>query len=213
MYSIYYNRTTPFLAFLEGMVRVFDWGVLLELRKRWRKGQSEPESETRIDKEWGDKIVDWYIRDAIATFEAEESIRLAEEPLLPRRSSAAADIVLGPLSTQEVILRYEEIVAGACDRIMGMAAERLDHDGKVEVELLKQRARQGYMGMAAGLILILLLAASALYFFFTGHDWAGFSLVGFNTALALSVSVYISKAQVRTKLFTKDFFSMKRRRL
>ena len=33
MYSAYCNRTTPFFAFLEGMVRMFDWGGLVELRK------------------------------------------------------------------------------------------------------------------------------------------------------------------------------------
>lgn len=215
MYGIYYNRTTPFLAFLEGMVRVFDWGALLELRKRWAKTgpEPEPEPETRRDKEWSDRIVDWYIRDAIAAFEAEESRRLAEDPMLPRRAFAAADIILGPLSTQEVILRYEEMVTGACDKIMNMASQRLDNDGKAEIELLRQRAKQGYMGMAAGFILSMLLAASAMYLIFSGHDWAGFSIVGLNIALAVSASVYISKAQVRGKLYTRDFFSRKRRKL
>ena len=214
MYGIYYNRTTPILAFLEGMVRVFDWGTLLELRKRWRKGQAQPEPETRSDKEWGERIVDWYIRDAIATFEAEESRRLMEDPLLSRRSFAAANIVLGPLSNQEVILRYEEIVSGACDRIMGMASEKLDHDGKAEIELLKQRARQGYMGMAAGFILSLILAVSAIYLLlFSDNSMAGFTIVGIYMAIPVFASVYISKAQVRGKLYTRDFFLRKRRRL
>lgn len=213
MYGIYYNRTTPFLAFLEGMVRVFDWGLLLELRKKWRKGESEPEPDSQRDKEWGDRIVDWYIRDAIARFEAEERSKLAEDPMLPRRSCAVADIMLGPLSTQEVILRYEEIVPGACDRIMSMASERLDHDGKAEIDLLKERARQGYWGMAVGFILSLLLAGGALCLIIFGHDLAGFSLIGINIGLAVCVSVYISKAQVRRKLYTRDFFSRKRRKL
>ena len=213
MYGIYYNRTTPFLAFLEGMVRVFDWGALLELRKRWRKRGSEPQPDSWKDDGWSERIVDWYIRDAIATFEKEETGRLSEDPMLHRRNFAAADVVLGPLSIQEVILRYEEIVSGACDRIMGMASEKLDHDGKAEVELLKQRAKQGYIGMAAGFVLSLLLAISAVYLLFFGNDWAGFSLVGVYIAIPVLVSVYISKAQVRGKLYTRDFFSRKKRKL
>lgn len=213
MYSIYYNRTTPFLAFLEGMVRVFDWGAILELKKKWRRGQPEPEPRTSSDREWDDRIVDWYIRDAIATFESEESRRLAEDIMLPRRSFAAADIVLGPLSTTEVILRYEEMVTGACDRIMSLASDKLDRDGKAEIELLKQRAKQGYMGMATGFILSMLLAATALFLIFSGHDWAGFSMVGIYIAIPVLASVYISKAQVRGKLYTRDFFSRKKRRL
>ena len=213
MYGIYYNRTTPVLAFLEGLMRVFDWGALLEIRRRWARRKSGPEPESRQDKEWGERIVDWYIRDAIATFETQESGRLAEDPMPHRRSFAAADIVLGPLSTQEVILRYEEIVAGACDRIMGMASERLDNDGKAEIELLKQRAKQGYWGMAVGFIFSLLLAASAMYLLFSGNDVAGFSLVGVYIAIPVFVSAYISKAQVRGKLYTRDFFSRKKRKL
>ena len=213
MYGIYYNRTTPVLAFLEGMVRVFDWGALLELRKKWRKSGSEPEPEFWKDEEWSERIVDWYIRDAIAAFEREETGRLSEDPMLPRRSFVIADILLGSPSTNEVILRYEETVPGACDRIMSMASERLDQDGRAEIELLKQRGRQGYMGMAVGFILSLLLAVSALYLIVVGHDWAGFSMVGLNVALAVAASIYISKAQVRGKLYTRDFFLRKRRKL
>ena len=213
MYSIYYNRTTPFLAFLEGMVRVFDWGLLLEIKKRWRKGKSELDPDSPQDKEWSNRIVDWYIRDSIAAFERAESVKLAEDPMLYRRSFAVADVLLGSPSTQEVILRYEEMVAGACDRIMSRAADRLEDDGKAELELLKQRARQGYWGMAVGFILSLLLAASAMYLLFSGNDLAGFSIFGFNIAIAVSVSVYISKAQVRRKLYTRDFFLRKRRKL
>ena len=212
MYSIYYNRTTPFLAFLEGMVRVFDWGILLEMRKRWRKSKTEAEPESRNNKEWGERIVDWYIRDAIATFESEESGRLSENPMRLRRSFAIADTMLGPLSSQEVILTYEEAVPGACDRIMSAASERLEHDGNVELELFKQRGRQGYMGMAVGFMVSLLFAASALYLIIAGHKWAGLCIVGINIGLAVSATAYISKAQVRRKLYTRDFFSRKKRK-
>ncbi len=212
MYGIYYNRTTPFLAFLEGMVRVFDWGALLELRKRWARSRAEPEPLSKKDKEWSERIVDWYIRDAIAAFEAEESGKLSEDTMLPRRSFAIADILLGPLPTQEVILRYEQTVPGASDRIMNIASSRLDHDGKTEIELLKQRGRQGFMGMAAGFILSLLLAASAMTLFIVGHDWAGFSILGLEVAMVVSATVYISKAQVREKLYTRDFFSRRKRK-
>ena len=213
MYGIYYNRTTPVLAFLEGMVRVFDWGALLELRKRWRKRGSEPESEPWKDDEWSERIVDWYIRDAIAAFEREEIRTLSEDPMLPRRAFVVADILLGAPSTNEAILRYEEAVPGACDRIMSMASERLNRDGKAEIELLKQRGRQGYMGMAAGFFLSLLLAGGALGLIIIGLDWAGFSMIGLNIALAVAASIYISKAQVRGKLYTRDFFLRKRRKL
>lgn len=211
MYGIYYNRTTPFLAFLEGMVRVFDWAALLELRK----GRNRPkptEDETRTDKEWRDRIVSWYIRDAIATFEAQESGKLAAEPMLYRRCFAIANVLLGPMPSQQVILRYEDVVKGALDRIMGMAEDRLDRDGKAELELLRQRGRQGYMGMAAGFILAMLLTGGSLYLLLSVSAWAGLAIMGVNFALAITASVYVTKAQVRDKLYTRDFFPVKKRK-
>ena len=211
MYGVYQNRTTPFLAFLEGMVRAFDWGALLELRKaRAKRGESE--AEKRDDREWRDRIVDWYIRDAIGTFEAEESRRLATDPMLRRRAFAVADIMLGPVSTQEAILRYEEIVPGACDRIMELATQNLDHDGEAEIELLKDRAKTGYFGMAAGFILGMLIAGTALFLVYSDRSVIGFTIIGMYIAMNLSVSIYISKAQLRRKFYTREFFSRKKRR-
>ena len=208
MYGIYQNRTTPFLAFLEGMARAFDWGALLELRKSQAKRESEDEArEAREDKEWRDRIVDWYIRDSIGAFEAEESRKLVVDPMLRRRAFAVADILLGPVPTQKAILRYEELVPGACDRIMERATQRLENDGETEIELLKERAKQGYMGMAAGFILGLLFTGMALFLVYTDRSWPGFSLIGGYIGIALAVSIYISKAQLRRKFYTRDFFS------
>ena len=205
MYGIYQNRTTPFLAFLEGMVRAFDWGALLELRKSQAKRESE--DEAREDKEWRNRIVDWYIRDSIGAFEAEESRKLVVEPMLHRRAFAVADILLGPVPTQKAILRYEELVPGACDRIMERATQRLENDGETEIELLKERAKQGYMGMAAGFILGLRFTGMALFLVYTDRSWPGLSLIGVYIGIALAVSIYISKAQLRRKFYTRDFFS------
>ncbi len=208
MYSVYCNRTTPFFAFLEGMVRMFDWVALLELRRFGSR--REVESESRDD-EWSDRIVDWYIRDSIATFEADEAESLSEVPFLPRRSFAAADIVLGPMPIQDVILSYEELVPGACDTIMQRASEKLKHDGKAEIELLKERARQGYLGMALSFLITILLSLGAFFLSLSGNYWAAFSLVAVIFALVVSASAYVTKARVRRKFYTREFFSRRSR--
>ena len=128
MYSVYYNRTTPVLAFFEGMVRSFDWGALVELVKR--RQRNEPERERRRDKGWSERIVTWYIRDSISAFEAEETRKLARDAMLYRCRCSAANVMLGPMPTKDVILRYENMVPGACDRIMNRASERLEQDGR-----------------------------------------------------------------------------------
>ncbi len=208
MYSVYCNRTTPFFAFLEGMVRMFDWLAVLELRRY--RSRREEESESRND-EWSDRIVDWYIRDSIATFEVDEAESLREVPILPRRSFAVADIVLGPVPMQEAILHYEEIVPGACDRIMQRASDKLKDDGRAEIELLKERAKQGYLGMALSFLITILLMLGAFLLSLSGNYWAAFSLVVVIFVLVFSASVYVTKAQVRRKFYTKEFFSRRSR--
>lgn len=213
MYGIYYNRTTPILAFLEGMVRVFDWAALLELRKRRRRNQ--PEDDTAADQERherNDLIVNWYINDSISAFESAETGKLTNDATLYRRRSAIANALLGPTPSQQVILRYEELVPGACDLIMGRAQQRLEQDGKHELELLRQRGRQGNMGMIAGFILAMLLTGGALLMLLTGNPWGGLAIMGINIALAVAASVYVTKAQVRDKLYTRDFFPVKKRK-
>ena len=208
MYSVYCNRTTPFFAFLEGMVRMFDWLAVLELRRY--RSRREEESESRND-EWSDRIVDWYIRDSIATFEVDEAESLREVPILPRRSFAVADIVLGPVPMQEAILHYEEIVPGACDRIMQRASDKLKDDGRAEIELLKERAKQGYLGMAFSFLITILLMLGAFLLSLSGNYWAAFSLVVVIFVLVFSASAYVTKAQVRRKFYTKEFFSRRSR--
>ena len=206
MYSLYYNRSTPFFAFLEGLVRMFDWSALLELRKS-RSVKQDDDNQTPEDDEWSDRIVDWYIRDSIATFEREESRNLAGVPVPYRRAAAVADIVLGPLPVEDVILCYESIVPGACDRIMHRASANLKGDGEEQVQLLKERARQGYIGMGVGFILTMLLSCSAMYLCLSGHLAAGLSIAGIFVGLVAAASGYVSKAQLRRKYYTRDFFS------
>ena len=88
---------------------------------------------------------------------------------------------------------------------MERATQRLENDGETEIELLKERAKQGYMGMAAGFILGLLFTGMALFLVYTDRSWPGLSLIGVYIGIALAVSIYISKAQLRRKFYTGIF--------
>lgn len=202
MYDLYCNRTTPFLAFLEGLVRMFDWAALLE----FRKSRSAHQVEEEEDDEWSDRIVDWYIRDSIAAFEKEESQELAQLSIPQRRAFAVADIVLGPLPAQDVILYYETVVPGACDRIMQRASANLKRDGETQIQLLKERARQGYIGMGVGFVLTLLLSCGSMLLIFLGHLLPGLVLGGIFLGLVAAASSYVSKTRLRRKFYTRDFF-------
>lgn len=204
MYDLYCNRSTPVLAFLEGMVRMFDWSALLELRKS--RSAREPEEE---QDDWSDRIVDWYIRDSIASFEREEFPRLAQATVPYRRAFAVADVVLGSPRVQDVILCYESVVPGACDRIMQQASSNLKRDGDEQIRLLKERARQGYIGMAVGFILAVLLSGSAMYLSLSGHLAAGLWVAAVFFAMVTAASVYVSLSRVRRKFYTREFFSLR----
>ena len=202
MHLIYDSYATPVSAFFEGMVRVFDWGaLLLALRRKQRQFSFNAD-----DPERSQRVVDSYIRDAIATFEVEESEKLSEIPFVSRRGCPAADITLGPLPNEDVIITYEEIVPGAVSRIMGRASDRLKGDSQAELEHFKGLCQKGHRGMIVGFILTLLLSASALLLIFAGALFPGLVLVGINIATGVLSTVYVSKAGLRGRWFTGEFF-------
>ncbi len=202
MHLIYNSYATPFSAFFEGLVRVFDWGALLiALRRKQRRIFFENDDPQR-----NQRVIDRYIVESIAAFESEETEKLSEVPFISRRAFALADIVLGPLPTDEVIISYEEVVPGAIDRIMGHASQRLQDDSEAELRHFDNICRQGYRGMVSGFVLTLLLTGSALLLVFLSQLWAGITLVGFNVMLGISATIYVSRAGLRTRWFTGDFF-------
>ncbi len=202
MHLIFGSRATPLSAFFEGMVRVFDWGILLlMMRRKQRRALFE-----NGDLQRGRRVVDRYINEAVADFESEEADSLSEVPFIPRRGCAIADIVLGPLPTDEVMVRYEQIVPGAVDRIIGRASDRLKDDSEAEIRHFDNLCRQGSRGMVVGLVITLLFAAIALVLVYSNLLWAGLVLVGINIALGLAATVYVTKAGLRRKWFTGEFF-------
>ena len=202
MNLVYNSYATPVSAFLEGMVRVFDWGSLvLSLRKKERRFQLENDDPGRRL-----RIVDSYVREAMAAFESEEAERLSGLPVVKRRAFATADIVLGSLPADEVLVQYEGVVPGALDRIMVRATERLDQDSETELRYLESLCRQGLKGMIAGFVLMMMLGGIALFLIYTGLLWAGLALVGANLAIGVSATLYVSKGRLRRKWFTGEFF-------
>ena len=174
MHLIYNSYATPLSAFFEGLVRVFDWGALLiALRRKQRRIFFENDDPQR-----NQRLIDRYIVESIAAFESEETEKLSEVPFISRRAFAVADIVLGPLPTDEVIISYEEVVPGAIDRIMGHASQRLQDDSEAEIRHFDNICRQGYRGMVSGFVLTLLLTGSALLLVFLSQLWARNNLGG-----------------------------------
>ena len=202
MHLFYSSRATPRSAFFEGMVRVFDWWALfLSLRRKSRRILAENDNPDR-----NQRVIERYVRDSIADFEVEETDKLSDVAFIPRRIFVVADIVLGPLPTEEVIIHYEGIVPGAVDRIMRRASERLKYDSETELRHLRILCRQGLRGMVAGFILTLLLTVSALVLVYFGLLWAGILLVAINFALGAASTLYVSKAGLRRRWFTGEFF-------
>ena len=152
------------------------------------------------------RVIDWYVRESIAAFEAEEADKLSEVPFISRRVSVAADTQLGTLPPEDVIIQYEAIVPGAVDRIMGLASERLKVDSEAKISLFRRLCRQGFRGMVAGFILTLLLAVGALLLLFFEVLWAGALLLGVNFALGACATAYISLGGLRERWFTGEFF-------
>ena len=196
------SRATPTAAFFEGLVRVFDWwSLVLTLCRKQKRIFLESNNPDRSR-----QITNRYVRDSITAFEVEEADSLSQVPFIPRRLSVAADTVLGSLPMDDVIVHYESIVPGAVNRIMGRASDCLKDDSEAELRYFDSLCRQGYRGMVAGFVLTLLLGGGALVLLYANALWAGLLLVGTNFALGVCATAYGSKAGLRGRWFTGDFF-------
>jgi len=203
MHVLYSSSATPVSAFLEGMVRMFDWGAMwIAIRKKKNQRWFFPERDA-AHRQW---IIDRYITDSISRFEVEEADKLSDAPFIPRRRNVAASVALGAMPAEEVIVQYEKRVPGAVERIMGQASDSLEHDSEAEFKHIESLIRQGFKGMVAGLAVAVMLAVAALALLFTNFLWPGVILMGVNGGLGLCSTLYVTRTGLRQRWFTGEFF-------
>jgi uncharacterized membrane protein len=96
----------------------------------------------------------------------------------------------GPLPHPDILARYEQILAGAADRIISMAEAQSRHRQELEAEVIASDIKNSRIGLYCGLIIGLTAILSGAACIFVGQQWGGGFLGGAGLTGLVSVFVY-----------------------
>ena len=99
----------------------------------------------------------------------------------------------GPLPSPEVLAKYDDIVAGAAERIITMAEMQARHRQELEKIVVKSGARDSLLGLIFALIIGLATIIGGTYVAVGGHPTEGTILGGVGLASLVGVFVYGSR--------------------
>lgn len=93
----------------------------------------------------------------------------------------------GPLPRPEDLIRYNEAVPGAAERIITMAEKEMSHRHETERKLVNNKIRLAYVSTILSFISVLVLSALIGYSLYIGK---------FNTAIGVAIGAIASVAGV-----------------
>lgn len=96
--------------------------------------------------------------------------------------SQTAQVFTGPLPPPEQLIKYNEAVPNAAERIIAMAERQSAHRQQLENTVLKAEARRSSLGLIAAFVLSILALSASTFCIYTGHDVAGASIFGASLA-------------------------------
>ncbi len=96
----------------------------------------------------------------------------------------------GPLPPPAILHQYDQVLAGAADRILTMAESQTKHRIGLEGLVVRSDVRKSYIGQGAAFIIAMTGFGIGGWLIYSGHDAAGSACVG--TPLLGLVGVFIT---------------------
>jgi len=96
--------------------------------------------------------------------------------------SQTAQVYAGPLPPPEQLVKYNQAVPNAAERILAMAEKQSVHRQQLETIALRAEVRRSFWGLVAAFVLSILALSASTFCIYTGHDIAGASIFGASLA-------------------------------
>nr|MBI3613673.1 DUF2335 domain-containing protein [Nitrospirota bacterium] len=103
--------------------------------------------------------------------------------------SVSAQIVTGPLPDPNILARYDQVVAGAAERIIAMAERDSVHLQSVEKMRISAVFHERRLGQIFGFSIAIIALGASVFLAYTGHETTA-SVIGGTTLLGL-VSIFV----------------------
>jgi uncharacterized membrane protein len=108
----------------------------------------------------------------------------------------------GPLPPAEELDRYNQIVPGAADRLLGLVEKQSDHRMELEKMTIAHQLKEGGRGQFIGAGLAILFLGGSLWITHEGYPWVG-SAMGSTTVIGLVTVFVLGKRTQRQDLAGK----------
>ena len=112
-----------------------------------------------------------------------------------RSLESKSSLFSGPLPDPESLIRYNEAVPNAAERIIKMAENQQEHRFKLEHRAVSWELFQSQLGQIFAFIIAITGIVGGCYIAYNGHDWAGASIVGGSLASIVYSFLSGKKAQ------------------
>lgn len=106
----------------------------------------------------------------------------------------------GPLPPPDTLIRYNDAVPNAADRIITMAEQQAAHRRQMESAYLAQDHLRSVLGIGAGLVVVLAVLAASVFLVVTGNPVAGTILGSVDIIGLASVFVYANERRRSERL-------------
>lgn len=96
----------------------------------------------------------------------------------------------GPLPPPEILIRYNEAVPDAAERIITMAEQQSKHRIQLEEYVIRGESRRSDWGLIAGVLVVAMVLVAAGYITSLGYPWHGAGLGIADLASLVVIFVY-----------------------
>ncbi|HZY10138.1 MAG TPA: DUF2335 domain-containing protein [Bacteroidota bacterium] len=108
----------------------------------------------------------------------------------------------GPLPSPQMLKKYDEILPGLAERIVGMAERQSAHRIEIEKKAIDHKLGESKRGQDYGLIIGVVGIVSAGILSFADHDIVA-GIIGGSTVVGLVTTFVVGKIQQKTDLAAK----------
>jgi uncharacterized membrane protein len=115
-------------------------------------------------------------------------------------------IYSGPLPPPDVLIRYNDAVPGAAERILTMAERQSSHRIDLEKAVVDADIKRANRGLAAGIVVALAFGAGAFVLILSGHDLVGAVIGGGDLVALVGTFVYGTESRRRERQKRAEMF-------
>ncbi|MCB1310260.1 MAG: DUF2335 domain-containing protein [Leptospiraceae bacterium] len=116
-----------------------------------------------------------------------------------RQIQVQGELYSGPLPAPDDLLKYDQIVPGAAERLIQMAERQMEHRHKLELIVVSGGSKRAWVGLFFAFLLGLSGILGGIYLISEGKDISGLATVISSAAALIGVFIYGKRSESKQR--------------